>query len=311
MTCPHCEACYNYLMRNNEIAEKVTAQILASLEKGEIPWTRPWSLSGALNPVNVSTGKGYRGVNTVILYLAQQTIGCKTSRWLTFNQAKAKGGTVRKGEKGTQIVFWKFLEGKEVNAKGEKNRIPLCRFYTVFNISQCEGLPEAWTALPETLPVIDRNEAIDAFISGTGASISHGGDRACYSPSEDKVSLPEPGQFENMGAYYATAFHELVHWTGHETRCKRQLGQRFGKELYAVEELVAELGSAFLCAEFGVEGKLQLQHTAYIQNWISVLKNDKNAIFAASRMAQEATDRLMEKAGLRKPFVSEETVSEE
>ena len=290
-------------MQHNEIAEKVTADILAALEAGEIPWNQPWKNVGALNPVNITTEKGYRGINTLILYLAQTRGGFGFSRWLTFKQAKGAGGTVRKGEHGTQIIFWKFLE-KTDKATGEKGKIPLCRLYTVFNVAQCEGLPESFTTAPEIPPVTDENAAIESFILSTGASISFGGDRACYSPALDAISMPEKGQFADMGAYYATVLHELCHWTGHESRCKRQLGQRFGREIYAAEELVAEIGSAFLCAEFGVQGRLQ--HAAYVQNWVKVLRSDPKAIFVASRMAQEASDYLRAKAGREKAPEAEE-----
>jgi antirestriction protein ArdC len=289
-------------MRNNDVAEKVTADILAALENGDIPWVQPWLNSGVMNPMNITTGKGYRGINTLILYLARKRAGFQFSRWLTFKQAKAAGGTVRKGEHGTGIVFWKFLESPDKADPSKKRTIPLCRWYTVFNVAQCDNLPEDFTSAPETLPVTWENPEIDGFISATGAKISFGGDQACYTPSVDEISMPEKGQFSDMGAYYATAFHELVHWTGHENRCKRQLGQRFGKEIYAAEELVAELGSAFLCAEFGVQGKLQ--HAGYIQNWIKVLRNDPHAIFAASRLAQEAVDFLTAKSGRAKGSVS-------
>jgi antirestriction protein ArdC len=289
-------------MQNN-LAETVTADILAALEKGEIPWVQPWRNVGALNPMNPTTGKGYRGINTLILYLAQTRGGYGFSRWLTFKQAKGAGGTVRKGEKGTGIVFWKFLD-KTDKATGEKGKIPLCRVYTVFNVAQCDGLPEAFTTAPEIPPVTDENAAIESFILSTGASISFGGDQACYSPALDAISMPEKGQFADMGAYYATVFHELCHWTGHESRCKRQLGQRFGREIYAAEELVAEIGSAFLCAEFGVQGRLQ--HAAYVQNWVKVLRSDPKAIFVASRMAQEASDYLRAKAGREKAPEAEE-----
>lgn len=282
-------------MRNNEVAEKVTADIIAALENGIVPWVQPWANLGMSSAINVTTGKRYRGVNTVVLACAQLSRSYQFSRWLTFKQARDAGGTVRKGEKGTTVIFWRFLERE--GASGDKQKIPLLRAYTVFNVAQCDGLPEKFTAVPE-IPSRVEGEGIpeaDDFIRATGASIIYGGDRACYVPSADAINMPHMGQFATTADFYSTMFHELIHWTGHENRAKRQLGQRFGKEIYAAEELVAEIGAAFLCAEFGVAGKLQ--HASYIQSWIRVLQNDKNAIFTASRLAQDATDYLERTTG--------------
>lgn len=297
-------------MRNNEIAETVTAAIVDSLSKGEIPWVKPWVSRGLNTPVNITTGKNYRGVNTMLLWVSQAKGNFPVSRWLTFKQARAAGGCVRKGEKGTTVIFWKFLD-KEDKTSGEKSKIPLFRSYTVFNVSQCDGLPEKFAAVEALPPITGENEEVEAFIHSTGANISHQGDQAGYSPIFDKIVMPEPGQFVDMGSYYATVLHELIHWTGNSSRCKRHLGERFGTESYAAEELVAEIGSAFLCAEFGIQGKLQ--HDAYVQNWIKVLNNDKQAVFAASRMAQEAVDYLMRnmpKATAESPEENQETQEE-
>jgi antirestriction protein ArdC len=284
-------------MKNNEIFESVTNSILESLEKGEPAWVTPWSCFGAEKAVNATTGKAYRGINTLLLMLPMRKNGYAVSRWLTFKQAKAKGGTVRKGEKGTQVIFWRFLE-RENKASGEKEKFPMCRTYTVFNVAQCDGLPADYYTVKEIPVVTEQNDEIESFIAATGADIAHGGDRACYTPSLDKITMPEKGQFSDMGAYYATMLHELCHWTGNENRCKRMLGERFGKESYAAEELVAEIGSAYLCSEFGVQGRLQ--HAAYVQNWLTILRNDKHAIFKAASLAQEAFDYLMDKSGRRK-----------
>lgn len=268
----------------NDIASKITSSIISALESGDIPWIQPWKNTGALQPVNIATGKRYRGINNLILTIAQHKGGYQFSRWLTFKQAKAAGGTVKKNEHGTTVIFWKFLEKNE-----EEKRIPICRVYTVFNVAQCQNLPEKFTATTPVSPVTGFPE-IENFILSTGAKISHGGDIACYRPSTDEIYMPNKCQFVDIASYYATIFHEIIHWTGHETRCNRQLG-RFGKEIYAAEELIAEIGSSFLCAIFGIQGKLQ--HAAYIQTWIKVLRNDKNAIFIASRKAQEAVDFLI------------------
>lgn len=287
-------------MRNNDsdkvdIFESVTSGILAALESGVGGWEKPWMCLGTNIPVNVTTGKKYRGINTLILSFEQYKRGFVLPNWLTFKQALDKGGNVRKGEKGTKVIFWKFLE-RTNKESGKKETFPMCRAYTVFNVAQCDNLPEAFTKVPELPAVTGEREDIDAFILALRSKITHGGDRAFYSKIDDAITMPEKGQFPSMNDYYSTLFHEHIHWTGHENRCKRMLGERFGSEAYAAEELVAEIGSAYLCAKFGVSGKLQ--HAEYVQNWIKVLKGDKHAIFKAASLAQEAFDTLMDKGGL-------------
>lgn len=198
--------------------------------------------------------------------------------WLTFNQAKALGGSIRKGEKGVRIIFYKVIgrDDEEATGEDEESRvIPIMRHFTVFNLDQIEGIERPEWTLPEGLGV----DAAEKIIEASGAEIMHGGDRASYIPKLDLVRMPDKERFEDAGAYYATVFHELTHWTGHQSRLARDgiIGShKHGTPEYAYEELVAELGAAFLCAEVGIEG--ELRHEEYIGSWLEVLKGDKRAI---------------------------------
>jgi antirestriction protein ArdC len=278
----------------NDLYAEVTDRIVAALEQGTAPWVCPWRREGESGrPRNGASGHVYRGINTVLTGMA----GFASSRWYTFNQAKRLGGRVRRGEKGTRVVYWKFIQAKTPengDQEDQVRRIPLLRSYTVFNAEQV-GWPDESPHAPglddqDPDTHLDEHEAAFTLIEATGADIRHGGDRACYSPSADMIRLPAPGRFAQPGDYYATALHELAHWTGHEARLGRDLTGRFGSESYAAEELVAELAAAFLSADLGIPG--QLQHAEYIGSWIKVLRADKRAIFTAARHAQEAADFL-------------------
>lgn len=278
-----------------DIYSSITDKIVAQLEAGCAPWVKPWAgdagvSAGANVPTNHLTGKAYRGVNTLILWMAAFSEGYTSGRWITYKQAQQIGAQVRKGEHGTQIAVYKPWELREVNGAGEevKKTVPVMRAYTVFAIEQCDGIAiDAAPAAPE--PVSVRYVAADAILAQ--ASIAHGGDRAFYAPSIDKITLPVQAAFESPEAYYATALHELTHWTGHKSRCARDFNNKYGTQAYAREELVAELGAAFLCASLGIVGRLQ--HAEYIGEWVSVLKGDKKAIFQASSAAQKAFDYIM------------------
>jgi antirestriction protein ArdC len=211
---------------------------------------------------------------------------------LTYNQAKDSGGTVRKGEKGTTVVFFKPLtirEKSEIQGDDKEKTIPLLRSFTVFNTQQIDGLPEKFTQ--EIAPQIsdfEDNQAAEYLLSQ--AEIQYGMSRACFIPSLDKIQLPNKTEFRSIPDFYATALHELTHWTGHKTRLARDFSGRFGDASYAFEELIAELGAAFLCASCGVDG--QLQHSSYIASWLKVLKSDKKAIFTAAAAARKAAEFL-------------------
>ncbi|WP_424363072.1 ArdC family protein [Methylocystis parvus] len=267
------------------VYENVTKSIIAELEGGTAPWVKPWK-SGTrvgIMPANAITGHHYRGINVPILWHAADERGFPTNAWLTFKQALDGGGHVRKGEKGTQIVFTKRISVTDDD--DEARQISMLRAFTVFNISQVEGI-ETLAPLPEPPPP----GAVETFVSATSADIRHGGDRACYAPSRDFISLPNASDFESEQHYEATKLHELVHWSGNEKRLKRDLGHRFGTRAYAAEELIAELGAAFLCAHLGVEGRLR--HAEYLASWLSLLKEDDRAIFTAASKASAAADYL-------------------
>lgn len=263
----------------------VTDRIIEQLESGTVPWAKPWRSVGGHGPTSMQTGRPYQGINVLMLWLQSHSKGYTSPYWVTFKQAKERGGSVRKGEKATPIVFWRFIEKQE---HGETKRIPFLRYYSVFNTEQCDGIeiPEV-----EPLPERDRIAAAEALQASMPhrPEVKHGGDRAYYSPTLDYVQVPLMGQFVSSEAYYQTLFHELVHSTGHESRLGRKLDgwQPFGSESYSREELVAEMGAAFLCAEAGIEPDVP-QSAAYIESWLKALKGDKKLIVTAASQAAKA-----------------------
>lgn len=284
-----------------DVYQTVTNQIITQLESGGLPpWVKPWREIGhSADPHNAVTKRPYSGVNTLLLWIAQSVNKWPTAGFLTFKQAAEAGGTVRKGEKGTHIVFVKPLTVKEKLEDGseEDKSITMLKSYYVFNVAQCDGLPDRLTA-PRKLAEPISDPAFDAWVKATGATIHFGGSRACYSPSHDSIDMPLRVAFRSPGHYAATMLHELGHWTGHDSRLKRELHKgRFGNPEYAAEELVAELCSAFLCAELGIDGEGQ-QHAAYMASWLKALKDDKRFIFTAASSAQKAANFLKEKASV-------------
>jgi antirestriction protein ArdC len=277
-----------------DLYAEVSARIVAELEAGAAPWIRPWSATpGANTPCNAVTNRPYSGCNVVLLWMAQAA-GYPTPRYLTFKQARESGGHIRKGEHGTKVYFVKQLQVRDKGAADETvtRIVPMLREYTVFNVDQCENLPERIVAPAAVKPrnCDGRSAAIDELLACTGASIREGFGEAYYLPGADFISLPRFETFKSAAHFYSTAFHELGHWTGHNSRLARDLRHRFGERAYAAEELVAELCSAFLCAEFSIDG--DLRHAGYIQNWIGLLKTDTRAFFTACSEAQAAADFL-------------------
>lgn len=275
-----------------DLYAEVTSKIIAALEAGTPPWIRPWSGDLERIPVNGFSRRPYRGINCVLLTLEAQLRGFGRNQWLTYRQATELGAQVRGGECGTAVVFYKRHEllANEAEDGAEPRIVPLLRSFTVFNVAQIDRLPERLRQPAAEPSGWVREHAPEKLLADSRARIEHGGFAAFYSPLDDRIQLPERELFAEAGSYYATALHELIHWSGHSKRLDRQLGRRFGEAAYAVEELVAEIGSAFLCAACRLEG--QLQHASYIADWIKVLKTDKRAVFAAAAKAQQAADYI-------------------
>jgi antirestriction protein ArdC len=280
-----------------DLYAEVSARIIAELEAGAAPWVKPWSATpGQNSPHNAATGRPYSGCNVVLLWMAGTRAGWATPRFLTFKQALELGGNVRKGEHGTKVFFVKKLLVKDTGEgadEGDTRTIPMMREYTVFNVAQCENLPER-VLNPIAKPPRnkgERDELADEFLRATGADIREGAAaEAYYRPGADHIVLPLFRDFSGAQHFYNTAFHELGHWTGHKSRLDRDFRGRFGDRHYAAEELVAELCAAFLCAEFDIDG--ELRHAGYIANWAQLLKSDSRAFFTACSKAQAAADYL-------------------
>jgi antirestriction protein ArdC len=277
-----------------DLYSDVTARILQSLEAGAVPWKQTWkngatsTASGLSLPINAATNRPYSGVNVLLLWMSADE---GTPRYLTFNQAKEAGGNVRKGEHGRKVYFFKPLTVKD-KASGEDKQIPLLREYTVFNVAQCENLPESVMSGKITAPLNqhEREDAAEQFIRSTGADFREGMGKPCYIPSRDIVSMPSFAAFRTQTSFYSVAFHELLHWTGAKHRLDRDFSGRFGTRAYAAEELVAELGAAFINAEFGFDE--EVQNAAYLATWIQLLKDDSRAIFTAASKASKAAEFL-------------------
>ena len=272
-----------------DIFQEVTDRIIAQLESGVIPWVKPWKNdSTSIGAHNAVSGKPYRGINQVLLW---NPVGSEGDGWLTFKQARDVGANVRKGETGSLVVFFKPWKIKDVNnPEGEEKTIPLIRNFVVFHTSQIDGLPEKYQANPcQPMPQIERIERGERIMSQ--ACVSHGGNRAYFSPANDAIQLPHPAQFKSIGDYYATGLHELTHWTGAKGRCDRDFSGRFGSSAYAREELVAEMGAAFLLQHCQIAG--EMQHASYLASWIEVLKEDKKAVVTAASKAQQAVDFIL------------------
>lgn len=282
--------------RRPDVYARVTDQIVAHLEAGVRPWQRPWTTGEtAVRPLRAN-GTPYRGVNVLALWLAAAGAGYPSPFWFTFRQADELGGHVRKGERGTLVVYANSVtkaEPTEDDADAER-KLFLLKDYAVFNACQIEGLP-AWLSgpLPDRFSPADRVGHADAFFGSTGIDLRHGGGRAFYAPAADYVRLPPLEAFRDAESYYATLAHEATHWTGHESRLARDLGGKLGKdESYAREELVAEIGAAFLCADLRLSLEPREDHAAYLGAWLGILKDDKRAVFRAAAHAQRAVDFL-------------------
>lgn len=275
-------------MKIASLYESVTASIIAELEDGAAPWAKVWdSQAGGFLPANAATRRYYSGINIPILWSVASARGYPTHEWMTFKQALELGANVRKGERGTSIVFVKKLTKEDPDAEEPKS-LTVMKTFAVFNVAQIDGLVP--TASPAEIERPPPNDYVEAFVKATRAEVRHGIYEPCYIPSEDAVCLPAIEHFKGAEHYYATLLHECVHWSGAPHRLDRQLKNRFGTKEYAAEELVAELGAAFLCAHLGVRG--ELRHAGYIGSWLKLLKEDPRAIFTASAKASEAATYL-------------------
>lgn len=285
-----------------DVHQAITDRIVASIEEGSAGTFRmPWNQAGASGlPTNIASGNHYNGINILALWVACLSLGYTRPVWGTYRQWQDKGAQVRKGEKASLVVFYKTFsvetegeEGKEENGTAERL---FARASYVFNADQVEGY-EPKDPLP-ALPRFEPIEAAERFASNARAVIQEGGSMACYSPTQDIIRMPDRVRFNGTAtmsageSYYATLMHELTHWTGAESRCNRDMKNRFGSEAYAMEELVAELGAAFLCADLSMTPEPRDDHAQYIANWLTVLKSDKKAIFTAASKAQAAVDYL-------------------
>ncbi|MBI1308956.1 MAG: DUF1738 domain-containing protein [Proteobacteria bacterium] len=293
-----------------DVYQAITDQIVRQLEQGVRPWQRPWGvghLEGRVALPRRHNGVAYRGVNVLALWMQALERGYAAPVWMTFKQAIDLGGCVRKGEKGSLTVFADKITRSGVDAEtGEESvqDIHYMKGYTVFNVEQIDGLPSHYYGKveprAEPLPRIERAER---FFAATGASIRQGGARAYYAIGEDLIQMPPFEAFRDAESYYAVLAHECTHWTRHASRLDRSFGRkRWGDEGYAMEELVAELGSAFLCADLDLVPEVRDDHASYLECWLKVLKGDKRAIFTAAGHAQRAADFLH---GLQAPEAEE------
>jgi antirestriction protein ArdC len=282
-----------------DLYSRVTEQVIADLEKGVRPWLKPWSAGSTAGRVGLPrrhNGLPYRGINILVLWGEALDKGYGSPTWMTFRQALVLGGHVRRGEHGSMVVYADRLIRTETDERGVdiEREVPFLKAYTVFNVTQIEGLPAPYYAQPqEQCDRLQLIEAAEHFFAATGAVIRHGGDRAFYSPGPDIIQLPASAAFRDAESYAATKAHELTHWTSHPQRLARDFGgKRFGDAGYAREELVAELGAAFLCADLGIALEPREDHAAYLRHWLTILREDKRAIFAAGAHAQRAVDYL-------------------
>ena len=269
----------------------ITDRILAQLEAGTVPWRKPWNGKAGM-PRNLKSGKEYRGINVFLLH----SLGYESPYFLTFKQAKGRGGSVRKGEKGCPVVFWKLLDVDDDGELTTTRRVSILRYYTVFNAAQCEGIDAPAIDVPERKhePVQAAQATVEAMPNPPG--IVHGYTSAAYSPRTDIVRMPKPERFDSNEAYYSTLFHELAHSTGHTDRLNRNLDLKlaaFGSPDYSREELVAEMGSAFLCGEAGILEPCIDRSAAYVAGWLKALRDDRKLVVTAAAQAQKAADFIL------------------
>lgn len=293
-----------------DVYERITAKIVADLEQGVRPWLKPWNAEHAAGRITRplrSNGIPYRGINIVMLWMEAMEKGFSAPIWMTFKQALELGAHVRKGEKGSLVVYADTITRTQEDEQGKESEavIPFMKGYTVFNVEQIENLPSQYHASAQAprLDPIQRIERAETFFAATGITTIHGGNMACYSVTQDQIRMPLIETFRDAPSYYATLGHEQIHATRHSSRLDRDFGRkRWGDEGYAMEELVAELGAAFVCADLALTPEVREDHASYLASWVKVLRNDRRAVFAAASHAQKGADYL---AGMQKPQEAE------
>lgn len=287
----------NAVSSKADLYETITAKIVAQLESGVRPWVKPWSSAAPVSRPLRFNGIPYTGINVLVLWLEAEQHGYASPYWLTYQQATELGGHVRKGEKGTIVVYANTFT-KEVEAEdGTKSvaKIPFLKSYVVFNAQQCDGLPAKYSISLQEKPgrSVEVPANVVSFFAATGSVVRHGGSKAYYDPSADLIGMPVVADFVDGEAYASTLAHEHIHWTKQPTRLDRDFGRKsWGDDGYAMEELVAELGASFLCADLGVSGDVRPDHACYLASWLKVLKADKRAIFSAASHASKAVEYL-------------------
>jgi antirestriction protein ArdC len=290
----------------SDIFDRVTNLIVEAIEAGVNTRRLPWHATTAdrFTPLNAVSHKPYRGVNLLALWVMAEVRGYPSGFWATYPQWQQLGAQVRKGEKSAPVVFWKFPDRSDHEEEPEESassRGVLARGYAVFNAAQVEGFN------PPTRPVLSESQRVaraEAFFAGVGADVRTGGEVACYDPCEDASTLPPFSAFRDPVGYYAILGHEMTHWSGAEQRLNRELSTRFDSEAYAMEELVAELGAAFLCALLGLSNAPRPDHAAYLASWLTVLKRDKRAVFTAASHALRAVDWLTAATSAEQPLAA-------
>lgn len=287
-------------VEKQNIYTRITNQIVSHLERGVRPWVKPWNAEHAAGRITRPlrhNGKPYSGINVLSLWASAMAQNFAAPIWMTFKQATELDGHIRKAEKGSLVVYADSITRKEADEKtGDEvvREIPFLKGYTVFNVEQIDGLPAVYyaKAAPQLDPVA-RIEHAEKFFAALGATIGHGGNRAYYSVTNDIIQMPPFVSFQDADSYYATLAHECTHWTGSTGRLNRDFGgHRFGSEGYAVEELVAELGAAFLCADLEISLEPREDHASYIATWLDVLAQDNHAVFTAAARAQRAAEYI-------------------
>jgi len=283
-----------------DVYQRVTDAIVNAIESGIGQYRMPWTVrqDKGFSPISVGSAKPYRGINTLVLWAQSQSKGYSSAFWGTYQQWQQLGGQVRKSEHGSPVVYWGTYEKQTGEDQDEKSHRGLfAKGYTVFNIEQVDGckLPKRFE------PKLSHNERIahaDSFFASIGVQIRDGGNRAFYRPdTAEAVYMPGFDQFPDRVDYYSVLAHECTHWTSHASRCDRELGKRFGDDAYAVEELIAELGSAYTMARLELELSPREDHAQYIESWLKVLKADKRAVFTAASKAQQAADLMFQMSG--------------